>query len=275
MTVDPEMTGILIAGLSESGFEGFEEQEDRLLAYIPEGKWRPRDLQNFLDPYSLTYEAERLPEKNWNGEWEKNFQPVRVNDFCAIRASFHEPLQGVVHEIVITPKMSFGTGHHATTYMMVEAMQALDFRGRAVLDFGTGTGILAILARKLGARDVIAIDHDDWSISNALENIGENRVTGISVKKMDTLAAVGHFEVILANINKNVIVNELHSMTQHLSGDGVILLSGLLEQDFEDIEKAAAGEQFLIRRKLTRANWICLQLERGYYSTGAASNKKG
>ncbi|MDR3713933.1 MAG: 50S ribosomal protein L11 methyltransferase [Puia sp.] len=259
---DPETTGILIAELSEAGFEGFEEQEDRLLAYIPAEKWQPDVLQVLLAPYSLDYKEEVVAEKNWNEEWERNFQPVEVGSFCAVRASFHSPLPGVRHEIVITPKMSFGTGHHATTYMMIEAMQAIDFDKKTVLDFGTGTGILAILAGKLGAREIMAIDNDDWSISNALENVSENGARAVRVEKMDTLGRLGGFEIILANINKNVIINELDSMMQHLSGDGVILLSGLLQDDFEDIRKLASASRFLVKERLTRAGWICLRLER-------------
>jgi ribosomal protein L11 methyltransferase len=210
----------------------------------------------------LGYSTEELGEKNWNEEWEKNFQPVRVNTFCGVRAYFHERQEGVLHEVVITPKMSFGTGHHATTYMMIEAMQQVDFGGRTVLDFGTGTGVLAILAEKLGAAEITAIDNDDWSIANALENVAVNGANRVSVKKMDSLDSTGRFGVILANINKNVILSELPTMTQHLSEGGVILLSGLLEEDYGDIEVAASGHHFLITRKLAMANWICLQLEK-------------
>ncbi len=260
-TGDPAIIGILIATLSESGFEGFEEKEEILLAYIPEEKWQPRVLQQFLAAHSLEYSIEKLEEKNWNEEWEKNFQPVRVNTFCGVRAYFHEPQEGVLHEVIITPKMSFGTGHHATTHMMIEAMQQVDFGHRSVLDFGTGTGVLAILAEKLGAAEITAIDNDTWCIANALENVAENQAKKVSVKKMDSLDSVDRFDIILANINKNVILKELPTMTQHLAEAGVILVSGVLQEDYGDIEEAASGHQFLITRKLTRANWICLQLE--------------
>jgi ribosomal protein L11 methyltransferase len=166
----------------------------------------------------------------------------------------------VQQELVITPKMSFGTGHHATTYMMVAAMQHLDLKGRRVLDFGTGTGVLAILAEKLGATEVLAIDYDDWSIENALENVAENHSKAVLVKKADSIPEKTMFDVILANINKHVILKELHAIRQQLEQGGVILLSGLLHEDFDDIEKEVLKNDLTIIERLTRSNWICLKL---------------
>jgi ribosomal protein L11 methyltransferase len=257
---DTSIQEMLIARLSEDGYEGFEEQENNLQAFIPEEKFNPAKLEELLSGWKLSYAQDRLKAKNWNEEWEKNFQPVVVDGFCAIRASFHAPIEGVRQELVITPKMSFGTGHHATTYMMVAAMQYLDLKGKQVLDFGTGTGVLAILAEKLGAAGVLAIDYDDWSIENARENIAENRCTAVSVKKADSTPRERLFDFILANINKHVILQELHAIGQQLEKGGVILLSGLLHEDFNDIEKEALKNDLSISERMARGNWICLKL---------------
>jgi len=248
--------------LSTLGYEGFEQQDAALQAFVPEEQFDAGALDEILRPKGLSYSMERLEERNWNEEWEKNFQPVQVEGFCAIRAHFHAPIPGVVHELVITPKMSFGTGHHATTYMMLQAMKDLDFRGRRVLDFGTGTGVLAILAERLGAGEVLAIDNDDWSIDNALENVATNHCTHITVRKSDSIPAGEPFDIILANINKHVIVSQLVVIGQQLAPEGVILLSGLLVDDIKDIESEALRNNLSISLRMTKGSWICLQSEK-------------
>nr|HPH32305.1 50S ribosomal protein L11 methyltransferase [Chitinophagaceae bacterium] len=167
---DTELQQVLIAQLSEEGYEGFEENDSSLKAFIPEAGYEKEKVQNIADAHLVTFSATLIESQNWNAVWESNFDPVVVDDFVAVRAGFHEPVAEVELEIVITPKMSFGTGHHATTYMMMRQMRQLDFTGKKVFDFGTGTGVLAILAEKRGAADVYAIDYDDWSIENATEN---------------------------------------------------------------------------------------------------------
>jgi ribosomal protein L11 methyltransferase len=261
-TADTDIQEILIALLSTLGYEGFEQQDAALQAFVPEEQFDGGALDEILRPKGLSYSTERIEERNWNEEWEKNFQPVQVEGFCAIRAHFHAPIPGVVHELVITPKMSFGTGHHATTYMMLQAMKDLDFRGRRVLDFGTGTGVLAILAERLGAEEVLAIDNDDWSIDNALENVAMNHCTRITVRKSDNIPAGEPFDIILANINKHVIVCQLAFMEQQLAPGGVILLSGLLIDDIKDIESEALRNNLSISLKMTKGSWICLQSEK-------------
>ena len=246
--------------MGEMGYEGFEQEDEHLLAYAREDGFDEAALRELLGAHGLSYTLERIGERNWNEEWEKNFQPVVVEGFCAIRAHFHPPMPEVGHELIITPKMSFGTGHHATTYMMLQAMRSIDLTGQRVLDFGTGTGVLAILAERLGAGSVVAIDNDDWSIENALENVEANGCTGISVLKKDRVTEVdGLFGVILANINKHVIVDQLEALVQHLEEDGVILLSGLLQDDAEDIENEAAKNNLSVSGKITKGSWICLK----------------
>lgn len=257
---DPAQQEILIALLSELGYEGFEQQKDALLAYLPEAGFDAARLTEILEPVELAYTTTLLPEKNWNEEWEKNFTSVRVGDFCAVRAHFHAPIRDVAHELVITPKMSFGTGHHATTYLMLQAMQDLGFKGRRVLDFGTGTGVLAILAEQLGAAGVIAIDNDDWSIENADENIKVNLCVNISLRKLDTVTEDGPFDIILANINKHILLREMAHLGQQLKAGGVILMSGLLHEDFEDIENEAARNNLSVSGRTTRGSWICLKM---------------
>jgi ribosomal protein L11 methyltransferase len=258
-----EWQEVLIALLGEIGYEGFQQEDDLLRAYIPEDGFDGPALEGVLGQFDLGYAEQRLAERNWNEEWERNFQPVVVDDFCAIRAHFHAPIKGVEHELVITPKMSFGTGHHATTFMMMQAMRDLDFRGKKVLDFGTGTGVLAILAERLGAGSVLAIDNDDWSIANAEENIEANACNKLILKKVDSLLALDErFDILLANINKHVILAEMTAMGQHLVEGGVIILSGLLEDDYKDIENEAVKINYSISVRTTKGAWICLKLEK-------------
>jgi ribosomal protein L11 methyltransferase len=263
---DPSIQEILIAQLSSLGYEGFEQQDDSLQAFVPATLFDNTTLATLLAPWSLTHTEDQLEERNWNEEWEKNFSPVVVEDFCGIRAYFHDPLPGVRHELVITPKMSFGTGHHATTWMMIRAMEHLDLQGQRVLDFGTGTGVLAILAERLGAREVLAVDHDDWSIENALENTTVNGCSRITLLKTDTLSSIDPhnslFDIILANINKHVILQQLPVIEQQLKKDGVILFSGLLLEDEKDIREAAAVNNISISERMTKGSWICLKAEK-------------
>ena len=186
---------------------------------------------------------------------------MAIGRFCAVRASFHEPVPGVEHEIIITPKMSFGTGHHATTYIMIQFLQQLDIKGKRVLDFGTGTGILAILAERLGATGVTAIDNDDWSIENAAENIAVNKCTGIKLSKAGDLKELGHFDVILANINRHVLLANMLDLKQHLALGGVLILSGLLPDDAPVIEAKAAENDLGIFEQKNYNNWIGLLLQ--------------
>jgi ribosomal protein L11 methyltransferase len=259
---DPSIQEILIALLPDLGYEGFEQQDTALQAFLPAESFDAAVLESLLDQHKLPYTTATLEERNWNEEWEKSFQPVQVGHFCAVRAIFHPPIPGVTHELIVTPKMSFGTGHHATTFMMLQAMQHLDFQHKHVLDFGTGTGVLAILAEKLGAASILAIDNDDWSIENARENISENTCLCISAEKMDKIPADRSFDIILANINKHVLLGEMRSIGQQLTLGGVILLSGLLEDDFEEIENEAQTNNLSISERMTKGSWICLKAQK-------------
>ena len=256
--INPEQQEMLIAQLSASGYEGFEESDQLLKAFIIPDHYDQALLQEIAGQHQLLFSEEYIAEQNWNSSWESNFEPVIVDDFTGIRAGFHEPIKGVEYEIVITPKMSFGTGHHATTHMMVQAMREISFTDKTVFDFGTGTGILAILAEKLGASAITAIDNDDWSISNAGENLERNHCNRIHLGKADTLPSNKVYDIILANINKNVILDHFESLNRQLAEGGILVLSGLLEEDEADI--MAKATQFPLSRvgKKLKNSWICL-----------------
>jgi len=257
--IPEEQRGILVALLTDIGYEGFEEEESTLKAYIPEARFDHEKFQELIRERRLSYSIDRLPDTNWNTVWESNFQPVTVSRFCHIRAGFHPPQQDVLHEIVITPKMSFGTGHHATTFMMIRQMEELVLTGRRVLDFGTGTGVLAILAEKMGATRIVAIDTDDWSIQNARENFQQNAATRVELRQADSAAIEETVDIILANIIRQVIVDNFPLFIARLSPGGILLLSGLLAEDEAVIMEQAAGVGLRLEKKLVQDGWLCLR----------------
>ncbi|THU38497.1 50S ribosomal protein L11 methyltransferase [Niastella caeni] len=260
--VSKEQQEILIAQLSDLGFEGFEEGANYMSAYIPHDQFNEPETYNLIAGTGITLTKEVIAPKNWNEEWEQNFQPVIIGDFCGIRAHFHAPLQNVQHEIIITPKMSFGTGHHATTHLMIQQMQQLSFTGKTVLDFGTGTGVLAILAERLGAAHITAIDNDEWSITNGKENIALNHCSNITIEQAESLQMSSVYDIILANINKHVLIANMDAIKQHLTPGGVVIMSGLLIGDKPDMEASAANGGLLVYEQKTRGDWICLMLKK-------------
>ncbi len=249
----------MIAELSQLDYEGFEEKNDNtLIAYIPKKLFNSAMLKKLAENNQIDYTISELPSTNWNALWESNFQPVIVDDFCTVRAGFHAKATGTIHEIIITPKMSFGTGHHATTFMMMQQMRSVDMAGKRVLDFGTGTGVLAILAKKLGADQVTAIDNDEWSIENARENFAENNAE-IELINDDKLPVNTQYDIILANITKNVIVDNFRGLKNGLTNGAILILSGLLKEDEITIAEKAASLGFELEKKLERDNWISLK----------------
>lgn len=256
----PQTRDLLIALLSNEGFEGFEEDENDLIAYVPADGIDKQNIDVIAARFDLAVSVDNLPSQNWNQLWESNFHPVVVDDFCTIRADFHQIETQTAHDIIITPKMSFGTGHHATTYMMISAMREINFSGKKVLDFGTGTGVLAILAAKLGAAEVLAIDNDEWSINNSEENIVRNNTPEVRTLQADDAALPGTYDVILANITRNVIsanfLNFIHLSHQQT----IILLSGLLEGDAGHIRELAAKHNLKWISQTQREKWLCIKL---------------
>lgn len=260
--VSKERQEILLAQLVELGYEGFEEGPNYMSAYIPEGEYNESETYNLIAGTEISATKEVILPRNWNEEWEQNFQPVIIDDFCGIRAHFHTPLQNVQHEIIITPKMSFGTGHHATTYLMIQSMQQLSFNDKTVLDFGTGTGVLAILAEKLGAAHITAIDNDEWSITNSEENIALNHCSNITIERAESLQMSTVFDIILANINKHVLLANMAAIKQHLAPTGVVIMSGLLTGDKADMETSALNNGLSVIEHKARGGWMCLALKK-------------
>ena len=259
--INTDLQHVLIAELSSIGFDAFEQKDNELDAFIDEDNFDEIGLTGVLKQYQIGFTKTVIPPQNWNELWESNFQPISVDDFCYIRADFHAPVAGMKHEIVITPKMSFGTGHHPTTHAMIQQMRDIDFENKSVADFGTGTGILAIMASKLGAKSVWAIDNDDWSIENATENIAKNNCQNISLEKRDEFGNGQQFEVVLANINRNVILDNVKQISTGLSSGSTLLLSGLLKQDEEAIILAFMPHNILHINTLQRGEWISILLK--------------
>ncbi len=255
---EQEQKELIMALLAAEGYEGFEELGPELRAYIAEDAFDEQVLQELGQQFHFTYTRTVLAPQNWNAIWEAGFEPVQVDDFAVIRAAFHQPVAGIAHEIVITPKMSFGTGHHATTYMMIQLMRESSFTGKTVFDFGTGTGVLAILAEQLGAAAVLAIDNDDWSINNAKENLEANHCSRVKVEKGEHADTGRPFGIILANINKHILLANMPYFEKHLESAGCLLLSGLLEQDEPDIRQSLDHYGLKHSKTLHRDKWIAL-----------------
>ena len=254
---------LLIAELTEVGFEGFEETDEALMAYINEELYPEQEVDALSQRFSLSVTKESIPQQNWNETWEQNFQPVFVPGFCTIRASFHDIQVETPYEIVITPKMSFGTGHHATTQLVLTEMQHLDLKDKVVLDFGTGTGILAILAEMLGASRILAIDNDEWSYENSKENVESNNCSKIFVKKGSIENSENNtYDIILANINRHILLACMKDMYDRLKSGGIVLMSGILTDDVEIVKATALENGFRFMKCSELNNWVLLTFEK-------------
>jgi len=262
LILSPEYTEIVMAELAELGFESFVETEEGLDAYISENEFSEENIQEMLARYQpmtpIDFSWQRLEKKNWNAEWESNYAPIEVGDAVRVRALFHEPDARFRHELVITPKMSFGTGHHETTWLVMNEQLGLSHAGRAVLDVGCGTGILAILARKLGATELLAFDIEEWAVENTRENFSLNEATKRAEVFQGTIADVPtdrRFGGILANINRNILLSEIPRYAQHLTPDGWLVVSGFYETDAPDIIAKAESIGLTFQRMNTRNQW--------------------
>lgn len=257
----PEEGEILIAGLSEINFYAFEQEENSLKAYIEEKDFDEEKLKNVL-PSTKKIKKNIIVEKNWNQQWERSIEPVVVNDFVAIHPSFHKPIKNVKHDLIITPKMSFGTGHHATTYLMIELMEHIDFQNRTVLDFGTGTGVLAILAEKMGASEIQAIDYDQWSILNTIENIEANNCKNILVEQKSDLKGIKPVDIILANINLNVLINAASVISTLLNPKALLLASGFLLKDEVEMQNIFSSKN-VVKKQVEQSNgWLAMLFQK-------------
>lgn len=259
---NPEQAEIISAWLSVNNYMGVEEKDDQIITYAKEGLDQHAALLDFLQIFSLEASFSYLEEQNWNALWESNFEPVIIPGKIIVRAHFHEPQTGFQYEIRITPKMSFGTGHHATTKMMMLAMLDAEWNEKSVIDFGTGTGILAILAEKLGARKIDAVDNDPWSVENAKENLITNESKYIQVGLAENIESLDKADVILANINKHILLEHVTSLSDKLSENGLLILSGLLKIDYEDIISVYTPFFGTPQRRLDEGEWIALVFKR-------------
>lgn len=254
---------ILIAELGYAGFESFVETEEGLTAYIQKEEWDKDILETIQilksDEFKISYTFDEIEQTNWNAEWEKNFNPIVVDDLCAVRAPFHDAFN-TKYDIIIEPKMSFGTGHHETTHMMIQHILNNDFEGKSVLDMGCGTGVLAILAEMKGAKMVDAIDIDNWCYVNSLENVERNNCKNINVYEGDVNLLEGKkYDIVIANINRNILLNDLETYINTLNRDGNLFLSGFYESDIPIINNKCLdlGMQFV--EKLKKNNWVALK----------------
>ena len=253
---------ILMANLGDIGFESFVENDINIEAYIPSNLCIPNSLDSidFKPLFSFEYQQEQIPEQNWNEVWEKNyFNPLVVSNRCLIRAPFHTDYPAAEYELIIEPKMAFGTGNHETTSLMIEHILNLEIKDKKVLDMGCGTGVLAMLASKRGAVNVKAIDIDKWSFESTQENIELNNCTLISVELGDSsLLGNEYFDIIFANIHKNILIEDLPKYASVLNSEGIIILSGFYEKDVEDIEKIALSLNLKTVEVKSRNKWVAV-----------------
>jgi len=263
--VTPLLPGveILIAELGFAGFESFVETEDGLMAYIQTQDWDESILDDIQilnsEEFEITYSFENIEQVNWNEEWEKNFSPIVVDNICTVRAPFHEK-PNTAYDIVIEPKMSFGTGHHETTHMMIQHILKNDFKDKSVLDMGCGTGVLAILAEMKGAKPIDAVDYDNWCYLNSIENVERNNCQNITVIEGDA-SVLKHkkYDIIIANINRNILLNDMSVYVSCLNKNGMIFLSGFYEDDIPMIQEACEKHMLKFEEKLERNNWVSLK----------------
>ncbi len=253
---------ILIAELGEAGFESFVETDEGVNAYIQKEEWHDSILKNIQilnsDEFEISFTSEEIAQTNWNAEWEKNFNPIIVDDTCTVRAPFHE-VPKTEYDIIIEPKMSFGTGHHETTHMMIQHILQNDFDGKTVLDMGCGTGILAILAEMKGAKHVDAIDIDNWCYQNSIENVERNNCDRIEVFEGDLSLLTEQYDIILANINRNILLKDIMTYNEHLNKGGMLFVSGFYDNDVQMIEKVCSEGMLKLVKKLERHNWVSLK----------------
>lgn len=251
---------VLMALMTQYEFESFEEYDDHFIAYIKKDDLHGEtldELKSLFDQFSASYSIEEIEPQNWNAIWEASFQPVKVGQFCLIRADFHPAQPEVSYDLVINPKMAFGTGHHATTHMMIAQMEQLDMKDAHVFDFGCGTGILAILASKMGATHIDAVDIEHESYLNTLENAAINQVKNINIFEGDiNVVPAAFYDVILANINRNILQKYVKDLVSKLNENGCILLSGVLVEDSDLIIETYTKAGLILNANLEMDGWM-------------------
>ncbi len=256
---------MMIAFLSQLSFDSFEEKEDGVIGYLPENKiddLLEDALEEICSKYKITFEIEEIENKNWNKEWESSFEPVAINDFCLIKADFHQDIDtsNYKYTIDITPEMTFGTGHHETTYLMIELMSKIVMEDKKVLDFGAGTGILSILAEKMGADSILAIDIDPIAVDNIEKNARRNNCTKITAKEGDkAIVDKFYFNIVLANINRNVLEEEAKRLSLALKKGGFLVLSGILVEDKQRVISLYENNSMKLMKSIDKGKWSALK----------------
>jgi len=266
---DPEFAELLMAEIADAGFDSFLETDKGFEAYVELEKYDKEQLNAIKEKYTaqtpVVFYQDRIQKQNWNEEWEKNYEPIIVDDKCLIRADFHKIAKKYPYEVIITPKMSFGTGHHQTTYLMIKSQMTMNHQGKRVMDAGCGTAILSVMACKLGAKDVEAFDIDEWSVINGKENLEVNQCPQIHLQqgKLDELSIEGTFDIVLANINKNVLLAEIKQYAAYLNSEGLLLLSGFYTHDIADLLQEASQYNLREVSRDERETWAALLLRKG------------
>ncbi len=259
ISCNTEFTDILIAEFSAIGFDTFQETDTGFITFWEEAFDNAllADIQNrYAEIAHYNCNIKETEKQNWNKEWEKNYDPIIIDKTCVVKAPFHTQLPPYPIELIITPKMSFGTGHHETTHLMLAEMLTLNFKGKKVMDAGTGTGVLAILAKKQGASTAFAFDIDDWCVENTIENAAVNKVEVVATKaSIEDLELSADYDIVLANINKNILLSQMDFYKQALKKSGELLLSGFYETDLEDIKKKAKEVGLTYQNHNVRNNW--------------------
>jgi len=257
----------VISGLlSMFDHQGLEEGEGYLKVYFETNASPNQELTDLLEEirqnYFVEISTEILPDVNWNATWESNFEPVLVNDWVGVRASFHQPFAGILHDIVIDPKMSFGTGHHATTWQMLSLMRHIPFSKKKVLDLGCGTAVLSILAAMMGAEQVTAIDNDRWCAENSRENCQLNEVSGVNIIEGELLQAAKDFDIILANINRNYLLDNMTQIQDKLVKGGYLFISGFYGHEANMLLDKALEHNLIANYYSERDHWCAIILHK-------------
>jgi ribosomal protein L11 methyltransferase len=265
--VPEDLSETLTAMLMGIGYESFAEENGLFSAFIADADYDETRLRAVLSCFETLKEAEfrvsTLENKNWNEAWERNFEPVMIDGRCLVRAPFHPAVEGIEYDLCIMPKMSFGTAHHETTSQVISMLMNLDVTGKRVLDMGSGTGVLAILASKMGAGEVVAIDNDEWAYENAKENTEKNNTPNVNVIKGDSGSIpAGSFDIILANINRNILLEQMSSYSASMNTGSILILSGFYEEDLEIIRKRAAETGLHLLSTGTKNRWMVAKFEK-------------
>lgn len=255
----------LIAELAEENFEGFLENDEGFSAFIPQSLFNQELFNNILTQYNINPNSipqNTIQQQNWNAQWEASFQPITIGNDIIVKAPFHLVDEHYKHEIIIQPKNTFGTGHHETTQLILQMMLPFDYKNKTVFDYGCGTGVLSIMASKLGADSIYAIDIDEWSAENIGENTALNSIRNVTFEKGDlSIVENRKFDIVLANINRNILLMSFEKIAQLMNKNGVLLISGFYENDLEDLEREAKKYHFTLLDHLTKNDWCAAQLK--------------